>query len=89
MSEDKEYLLKDTVEQERAKVCNIARKLGSKLSGLMLACGILVVAFGAYLLLMPQDADLSPRLNFIFTLSLGFVGILNILCGLLLLLEED
>jgi hypothetical protein len=84
-----ERLLKKTISEERLQVCNMARRLGSKLSGLMFTCGILVAAFGAYVLLVPQDPALSVRLNIIFTCALGFVGVLNVLCGLLLLLGED
>ncbi len=81
--------MKDTISEERLRVCNIVRRLGSKLSGLMLACGILVFAFGIYIIAVPQDPTLTPRVNVIFTGALGFVAILNILCGLLLLLGED
>jgi len=55
----------------------------------MIACGLLLFIFGIYLLIEPQDPVLSVRLNNIFTGALGFVGGLNILCGLLLLLGED
>jgi hypothetical protein len=84
-----ERLLKNTISEERLQVCNMVRRLGSKLSGLMFTCGILVAAFGAYVLLVPQDPALSVRLNIIFTCALGFVDVLNVLCGLLLLLGED
>jgi len=87
--EENEGLLKDTVEEERFQVSNIVRRLGSKLSGLMITGGFLVFIFGIYLLIEPQDALLSGRLNMIFTGALGFMGGLNILCGLLLLLGED
>lgn len=86
---EEEKLLKDTIEEERLQVRNIVRKLGSKLSGLMIACGILVLVFGIYLLVIPLDPELSPRLNTIFIGALGFLGGLNILCGLLLLLGEE
>ncbi len=89
MTEENEHLLKDTVAEERRQVRNIVRKLGSKLSGLALACGFLVFAFSFYILLVPQDPVLSPRLSIVFAGGLGFVGGLNILCGLLLLLGED
>ncbi len=89
MTEQNEKLLKDTVREERQRVSEIVRRLGSKLSGLMLTCGFLVLAFGLYLLFIPPDPVLSPRLSIVFAGSLGFVGGLNILCGLLLLLGED
>jgi len=90
MSEkDEKKLLKDTIDEERLQVCSMVRRLGSKLSGLMFASGILVFAFGLYLMLGPQDPVLSTRVNIIFTGALGFIAVLNILCGLLLLLGED
>lgn len=90
MSEkDEKKLLKDTIDEERLQVCSMVRRLGSKLSGLMFASGILVFAFGLYLMLAPQDPVLSTRVNIIFTGALGFIAVLNILCGLLLLLGED
>lgn len=90
MSEGEEkYLLKNTIEEERFRVRNIVRKLGSKISGLMITCGFLIFVFGIYILIFPQDPNLSVRLNIIFTGALGFLGGLNILSGLLLLLGED
>jgi len=90
MSEsDEERLLKNTIREERSQVFNVVRILGSKLSGLMIASGFLVFAFGVYLLTAPPDPLLSARLSIIFTGALGFIGGLNILCGLLLLLGED
>jgi hypothetical protein len=90
MSEKEEKkLLKDTIDEERLQVCSMVRRLGSKLSGLMFASGILVFAFGLYLMIAPQDPVLSTRVNIIFTGALGFIAVLNILCGLLLLLGED
>jgi hypothetical protein len=89
MSEEEEHLLKNTVDEEGLKVCNIVQKLGPKLSGLMITSGFLVFAFGIYILIVPQDPTLSTRLNIVFTGALGFLGGLNILCGLFLLLGED
>jgi len=87
--EEEEKLLKNTIEKERLQVYDVVRRLGSKLSGLMITCGFLVLVFGIYLLIEPPDPALSVRLNTIFTGALGFLGGLNILCGLLLLLGED
>jgi hypothetical protein len=85
---EEERLLKNTIKKERLQVYNMVRRLGSKLSGLLITCGVLVSGFGVYLLLETPD-PLSPRLALIFTGALGFIGGLNILCGLLLLLGED
>jgi hypothetical protein len=87
--EKEEDLLKNTIEEERIQLCKVSRRLGSKLSGLMITCGLLVLIFGAYILMTPPNPVLSDRLCAILTGALGFVGGLNILCGLLLLLGED
>ncbi len=89
VSECDKDLLKNTVKEERRRVKDIVRRLGSRLSGLTLVCGLVVFAFAIYIMLVPQDPALSPRLYIIFLASLGFIGVLNILCGLLLLLGED
>ena len=89
MNGDEEKLLKNTINEERIRVCRVVRRLGLRLCGLMVACGLLLFVFGIYLLIEPQDPVLSVRINNIFTGALGFVGGLNILCGLLLLLGED
>jgi hypothetical protein len=86
---EEKRLLKNTIDEERFKVYNTIRRLGSKLSGLMITCGILVLIFGVYLLLAPQEPDLSIKLNIVFTAALGFLGGLNILCGMMLLSGED
>ena len=87
--QEEEKLLKNTIKEERNLVVDMVRRLGSKLSGLMITCGFLVFAFGLYIGIVPQDPTLSPRLDIVFTGALGFLGGLNIMCGLLLLLGED
>ncbi|MEM2119199.1 MAG: hypothetical protein QW840_03630 [Candidatus Bathyarchaeia archaeon] len=82
-------MLKNTIKEERRKMVDMVRRLGSKLSGLLMVCGFLVFAFGIYIGIVPQDPALSPKLNIIFTGALGFLGGLNIMCGLLLLLGEE
>ena len=89
MNEDEEGLLKNTINEERLRVCRVVRRLGLRLCGLMIASGLLLFVFGIYLLIEPQDPVLSVRFSNIFTGALGFVGGLNLLCGLLLLLGED
>jgi len=86
---EEDKLLKNTIREERLQVFNIARRLGPKLSGLMITCGVLIFIFGIYLLFVPIDPSLSVRLSIIFTGALSFIGGLNILCGLLLLIGEE
>jgi hypothetical protein len=86
---EEDKLLKNTIEEERFQVSKVARRLGPKLSGLMITCGLLILVFGIFLIFEPQDPVLSVRLNIVFTGALGFIGGLNISCGLLLLLGEQ
>ncbi len=89
MAEENEHLLKNTVAEERRKLRDIVRRLGSRLSGLAFTCGLIVLGFAIFMLFEPQDPVLSSRLGIVFMGSLGFVGGLSILCGSLLLLGED
>jgi hypothetical protein len=85
---EEEKLLKNTIDEERFQISKVARRLGPKLSGLMITCGLLILVFGVYLMFEPPDPVLSGRLNIVFTGALGFIGGLNFSCGLLLLLGE-
>jgi hypothetical protein len=88
-SDEEEGLLRDTTKEERKVLCSVVRKTGSKISGLLFVSGVLVLIFGVYLLTTIPDPAMSARLSIIFTGALGFVGALNIMCGLLLLLGEE
>lgn len=85
---DEGGLLKNTIHEEKVNVCAIVRRLGLRLSGLMFAAGVLVLGFGISLFVTPFDPILSTRLSILFIGALAFIGSLNILCGLLLLLGE-
>lgn len=90
MSETEEHLLKNTIDEEKQRVRRMVKRLGLRLSGLMLVCGVIIFSFGVYLFAIPADSSpLSVRLNLLFMSALAFIGALNILCGLLLLLGED
>ncbi|MGB9135462.1 MAG: hypothetical protein WCC63_07790 [Candidatus Bathyarchaeia archaeon] len=89
MANEEKQLLRNTIRTEQSRLRDMVRRLGSKLSGLMITCGFLVLTFGIYLLIVPPDPILSARLSLIFAGALGFIGGLNLLCGLLLLLGED
>lgn len=86
---EEEAIFKNTIEKEHQRVLQLVRSIGPKLSGLMIVSGLLVLVFGIYICVAPQDALLSPRLTVIFIGALSFLGGLNILCGLLLLLGEE
>lgn len=89
MSSDEEGLLRDTTKEERRILCSVVRKTGSKISGLLFVSGVLILVFGVYLLSAKPDPAMSMRLDIIFTGALGFIGALNIMSGLLLLLGDE
>ncbi len=82
-------MLEDTTREEKRILCSVVRKTGSKISGLLFVAGVLVFVFGIYLFVTVPDPTMSTRLSIIFTGFLGFVGALNIMGGLLLLLGEE
>jgi hypothetical protein len=89
MSTQEEDLLKNTTREERRILCSVVRKTGSKISGLLFVSGILTLIFGIYLLSTNPDPAMTVTLNIIFMSAIGFIGALNIMSGLLLLLGEE
>ena len=86
---DKDELLQNTIDEEKTRVFTTVCRVGPKLSGLMLVSGFIVLAFGIYLFFAVPDSVMSVRLSLVFTAAIGFMGTLNILCGLLLLIGEE
>ena len=80
----REKLLKDTTGTEALDVFNVVETVGRVLSLAMFAVGIFVVVLSAYSILTAVNMFLNP----LFMGVLGFVGALNIFCGLLLLAKK-
>lgn len=78
-------LLKDTTGAEARDVFKVSRKMGRRLSNLMIMVGALLSIFTLYGILTSAQSLFS---NSIFIASLGFLGALNIFCGLILLAKE-
>ena len=92
-----EPLIKDTTKAERRHVLAISKKTGNYVSGLLIAIGILIFLFSTQFLF----SELGPPLEALVFLNVGFLlraelwplhlfalaflGLLNTLCGLMLL----
>ena len=77
-------IFKDTTGTEALDVFKLAETIGKVLSFVMFAVGIFVIALSAYSILN----SISMFVNPLFMGVLGFVGALNIFCGLLLLAKK-
>jgi len=79
-----------TIEEERVRVFHLAEKVGVALSGLVLFVGSLLVYVSLqYLFSVPGFFDvkvlLAPKL---VAAALGLVGLVNLVCGLVLLAKK-
>ena len=80
-----EALLKDTTGVEALDVFKASEKIGRRLSGLMIAVGALLSLLSLYGILTSAEFLFSDPL---FVGALGFLGAINIFCGLILLAKE-
>jgi len=81
----KEELLEDTTRVEALDVFKASEKVGRLLSILIIAVGASLSLFSLYGILTSTPFLFSDPLS---TGALGFLGVLNILCGLILLAKE-
>ena len=80
-------LLKDTTVKEKFQVFRISQRISKYLSSLLFVTGAVSMLLSAEYIL---DANilLSFELKMLFILSLGFVGVVSLVSGLLLLSKE-
>ena len=78
-------LLRDTTGVEALDVSKASMKIGKYLSGIMIGIGAALSLFSVYSVVTPADFALS---NPFFISALGFLGAINIFCGLILLAKE-
>jgi len=83
----KEDLLKDTTRIESYHVSKISTRVGRLLSGLMAGVGVLFCVFSLYVLFIDTQFSFQG-FETLFSGILGFLGVVNILCGLILLAKE-
>lgn len=80
----REPILKDTTGTEALGVFKVAKHVDRSFSFAMIVVGISIVILSAYSNLSSINLFLNP----LFIGILGFVGAINILCGLLLLSKK-
>jgi len=83
----KEELLRDTTGAESYTVSKISTRLGRFLSYLMAAIGLFFLIFSVYVILTKTPFPFLGSEPLFFGI-LGFLGVMNILCGLILLAKE-
>jgi len=81
----KEALLEDTTRVEALDIFKISEKVGRLLSSLIITVGALLFLFSLYGILTSAPFLFSDPLSIG---ALGFLGVINILCGLILLAKE-
>jgi hypothetical protein len=77
-------ILKDTTGSEAWDVFKVAKNVHKGLAFVMVVIGIFTIVLSAYSNLSSINLFLNP----LFIGVLGFVGMMNILCGLLLLSKK-
>jgi hypothetical protein len=80
-------LVKDTTMKEKMRVFHVSRKISMYLGGLLFATGAISILMSAEYLL-GADLLLALELKAFFLTVLGFIGLVNLICGLLLLAKE-
>lgn len=80
-----EALLKDTTGVEALDVSKVSMKIGKYLAGIMVVVGASLSLFALYGILISTEFLLSSPF---FIGIMGFLGAINIFCGLVLLAKE-
>ena len=80
-------LLKDTTVKEKFHVFEISKRISRYLSSLLLVTGAISMLLSAEYFLGAR-LMLSFELKTLFILALGFVGVVNLISGLILLAKE-
>ena len=83
---DVDNLVKDTTRQERFQVFEILASARKYLVVVLLLSGALSTFFSVQFLMGVQI--FSSSLNFVVLAAMSFIGVANIICGLLLLASE-
>ena len=81
---EKDKLLKDTTGVEAVDVFKVSGKIGRRLSGLIITIGALLSLLSVVSILTAIDILSNP----LFVGALGFLGAINIFCGLILLAKK-
>jgi len=80
-------LIKDTTVKEKFHVFEISKRISKYLSSLLFATGAISMFLSAQYFLGAKLL-LATELKTLFILALGFIGVVNLVSGLLLLAKE-
>ena len=80
-------LLKDTTVKEKFHVFEVSKRISRYLSSLLLVTGAISMLLSAEYFLGAR-LMLSFELKTLFIIALGFIGVVNLISGLLLLSKE-
>jgi hypothetical protein len=83
---DVDNLVVDTTRKERFQVFEVLASMRKYLIVLLMCSGVLSTVFSVQFLIGVQI--FSSSLSFIALAAMGFIGVANIICGLLLLASE-
>jgi hypothetical protein len=83
---DVDNLVVDTTRRERFQVFDILASMRKYLAFMLMVSGVLSTFFSIQFLMGVEV--FSSTLNFIALTAMGFIGVANIVCGLLLLASE-
>jgi len=85
-----EELLEDTTAAERIRVFEISARIGKYMSGLLILVGALLAFISISALTFFLDVKLlfTPEWRIIPIIFLGFVGTVNVFCGLVMLAKD-
>lgn len=83
---DVDNLVIDTTRTERFQIFEVLASMRKYLSVLLIVSGALSMFFSMEFLMGAEI--LSSSLSFVALASMGFIGVANIICGLLLLASE-
>ena len=72
------------MEEERIDTLEVAQRVGKVFSGLTIGAGVLLLLFSVYLIITGPLTS-SPETRLFFIVMLAFLGIVNMVSGLLLM----
>ncbi len=80
-------LVKDTTIKEKVQVFEVSKRISRYLSGLLFATGAVSILLSAEYFL-GAEVLVAFELKTLFLIMLGFIGGVNLVCGLLLLAKD-
>lgn len=82
-----DHLINDTTAKEKFRVFQLSKRISKYLFGLLFATGAISIFLSAEYLLGTRLL-LALEFKTLFLFALGLIGVVNLICGLLLLAKE-